>query len=177
MAAALSVLALFLAIVLAVAAAHKLAERARLTQATASLLRLSPALAMPATMAAAAVEFAAALALLFPASRFAGALLAALLWAGYGAALVAARRRGDSGIDCGCDFGARRSGIGRFTIARAFALAGAAALLALSPPVSLSNAGGGIDIQSVFAALAFVALLFAAGELANLPATSRSAAR
>lgn len=172
MAVALSVLALFLAIVLAVAAAHKLAERARLTQATAGLLRLSPALAMPATMTAAAVEFAAALALLFPVSRFAGALLAALLWAGYGAALVAARRRGDGGIDCGCDFGARRSGIGRFTIARAFALACAAALLCLSPA-----GGGGIDIQSVFAALAFVALLFAAGELAILPATSRSAAR
>ncbi|MBO9697537.1 MAG: hypothetical protein J7499_15195 [Sphingopyxis sp.] len=172
MSAALSVLALFLAIVLAVAAAHKLAERARLTQATMGLLRLSPALAMPATMAAAAVEFAAALALLFPASRFAGALLAALLWAGYGAALAAAARRGDGGIDCGCDFGARRSGIGRFTIARAFALACAAALLCLSPAE-----GGGIDIQSIFAALAFVALLFAAGELANLPATSRSAAR
>ena len=172
MSAALSVLALFLAIVLAVAAAHKLAERTRLTHATANLLRLSPAVAMPATMAAAAVEFAAALALLFPASRTTGALLAALLWAGYGAALVAARRRGDGGIDCGCDFGARRTGIGRFTIARAFALAGAAGLLSLSPA-----GGGAIDIQSIFAALAFVALLFAAGELANLPANSRSATR
>jgi hypothetical protein len=172
MSAALSVLAPFLAIILAVAAAHKLAERTRLTLATAGLLRLSPALAMPATMAAAAVEFAAAVALLFPASRPAGALLAALLWAGYGAALLAARRRGDGGIDCGCDFGTRRTGIGRFTIARAFALASAAALLCLSPAE-----GGGIDIQSIFAALAFVALLFAAGELASLPATSRSATR
>lgn len=172
MPAVLSVLALALAIVLAVAAAHKLAERARLTLATAGLLRIAPALAMPATMAAAAVEFAAALALLFPASRPAGALLAALLWAGYGAALLAARRRGDGGLDCGCDFGARRSGIGRFTIARAFALAAAALTLCLSPA-----GGGGIDVQSVFAALAFVALLFAAGEIAHLPATSRSAAR
>ena len=127
---------------------------------------------MPVTMTAAAVEFAAALALLFPASRPAGALLAALLWAGYGAALIAARRRGDGAIDCGCDFGARRTGIGRFTIARAFALACAAVLLCLSP-----SGDGEIDSQSVFAALAFVALLFAAGALANLPATSRSAAR
>lgn len=168
----LPVLALALAIVLAVAAAHKLAERARLTLATAGLLRISPALAMPATMTAAAVEFAAALALLFPASRPAGALLAALLWAGYGAALLAARRRGDGGLDCGCDFGARRSGIGRFTIARAFALAAVALTLCLSPA-----GGGGFDIQSILAALAFVALLFAAGEIAHLPATSRSAAR
>lgn len=172
MSAVLSVLAPFLAIILAAAAAHKLAERPRLTRATAGLLRLPPALAMPATMAAATVEFAAAVALLFPASRPAGALLAALLWAGYGAALLAARRRGDGGIDCGCDFGAHRNGIGRFAIARAFALAAAAALLCLSPA-----GGGGIDIQSIFAALAFVALLFAAGELANLPAPSRSATR
>ncbi|HEY0594386.1 MauE/DoxX family redox-associated membrane protein [Sphingopyxis sp.] len=172
MSAAFPVLALFLAIVLAVAAAHKLAERTRLTQATAGLLRLAPALAMPATMAAAAIEFAAALALLFPASRSAGALLAAMLWAGYGAALLAARRRGDGAIDCGCDFGARRSGIGRFTIGRAFALAAAALALCLSPA-----GGGDIDIQSIFAALAFVVLLFAAGEIAHLPAPSRSAAR
>ncbi|MBB6427784.1 MauE/DoxX family redox-associated membrane protein [Sphingopyxis sp. JAI128] len=168
-----SALTLFLALVLAIAAAHKLAERTRLAAATAGLLRLAPAIAAPVTMAAAAVEFAAALALFFPASRVAGALLAALVWAGYGAALIAARRRGDGGLDCGCDFGRRRSGIGRFAIARPLALALAAlALIPLSPA-----GGGGIDVQSVFAALAFVALLFAAGEIAHLPATRRSAAR
>jgi hypothetical protein len=172
MAPVLPVLSLFLALVLATAAAHKLIERARLTQAAAGLLRLSPAVAMPVTMAAAAIEFAAALALFFPASRPAGALLAALLWAGYAAALLAARRRGDGGLDCGCDFGARKSGIGRFAIARALALAAAALLLCLSPA-----GGGGIDIPSIFAALAFVALLFAAGELASLPASRRSVIR
>lgn len=172
MAPLLSVLALTLAIILAVAAAHKIAERSRLTLATAGLLRLAPAIAAPAMLAAAAIEFAAALALLFPASRTAGALLAALLWAGYGGALLAARRRGDGAIDCGCEVGTRRRGIGRFAIARALALAVAALFLCLSP-----TEGGGIDIQSIFAALAFVALLFAAGEIADLPATSRSAAR
>lgn len=172
MSTALSVLTLFLAMVLGIAAAHKLAERSRLASATAGLLRIDPAIAAPVAMAAAATEFAAALALLFPVSRSAGALLAALLWAGYGAALVGARRRGDGGIDCGCDFGARRSGIGRFAITRPFALA-LAALALLSSPAG----GGGVDVQSTFAALAFVALLFAAGEIAHLPATSRSAAR
>lgn len=167
-----SVLALFLAAVLAAASVHKLVDRARLTQATAGLLRLAPTVAMPVAMGAAAAEFAAALALLFPASRPAGALLAALLWAGYGAALFAARRRGDGGIDCGCDFGAHRRGIGSFAIGRAFALGAAALLLCLSP-----TEGGAIDIASVFAALAFVTLLFAAGEIANLPAASRSATR
>lgn len=173
MSAIASVLLLFLALVLAIAAAHKIAERPRLAAATAGLLRLDPAVAGPVTMAAAAIEFAAALALLFPASRVAGALLAALVWAGYGAALFAARRRGDGGLDCGCDFGRRGNGIGRFAIARALALAVAAlALIPLSPA-----GGGGVDVQSVFAALAFVALLSAAGEIAHLPATSRSAAR
>lgn len=172
MTAALSVLSLTLAIILAVAAAHKLAERTRLAHAAAGLLRVGPALVMPATMAATAIEVAAALALLFPYSHPAGALLAALLWAGYGAALVAARRRGDGGLDCGCDFGSRATGIGRFTIFRAFGLAAAALVICLSP-----TGGGGIDVQSIFAALAFVALLFAAGEIAHLPATRRSIAR
>lgn len=168
----IQVAALFLAAVLAASAAHKLVERARLAAATAGLLRLHPAVAMPVTMAAAALEAAAALALVLPASRPVGALLAALLWSAYGAALFAARRRGDGGIDCGCDFGKRRGGIGRFAIARAFML-GAAALALFVSPVG----GGGVDIQSAFAALAFLALLFAAGEIAQLPAPTRSVAR
>ncbi|MGL3820802.1 MauE/DoxX family redox-associated membrane protein [Sphingopyxis sp. R3-92] len=160
----------FLAAMLAVAAAHKLTERGRLAQATAGLLRIDATIAMPLTMAAATIEAAAALALLFPASRPVGALLAALLWAGYGAALYAARRRGDADMDCGCDFGARRQGIGRFSVGRAFALSAAALALLVSPA-----GGGAIDIQSIFAALAFLALLFAASEIAHLPI--RSAAR
>lgn len=170
MSAVTSVLALFLAAVLASSVAHKLLERGRLTQATAGLLRLDPMVAMPVTMAAAAIEAAAALSLIFPASRPVGALLATLLWIFYGAALFAARRRGDGAIDCGCDFGKRRGGIGDFAIGRAFALGGGALALLVSPA-----GGGSIDIQSIFAALAFVALLFAAGEIANLPASSRSA--
>ena len=160
----------FLAAMLAVAAAHKLTERGRLAQATAGLLRIDATIAMLLTMAAATIEAAAALALLFPASRPVGALLAALLWAGYGAALYAARRRGDAAMDCGCDFGVRRQGIGRFSVGRAFALSAAALALLVSPA-----GGGAIDIQSIFAALAFLALLFAAGEIAHLPI--RSAAR
>lgn len=172
MTTAASVLALFLAAVLGSSAAHKLVERARLTRATAGLLRMSPVVAMPLTMAAAAIEAGAALALLFPASRPVGALLAALLWALYGAALLTARRRGDAAIDCGCDFGKPRQGIGAFAVARAFALAAGALALLLSPA-----GGGGIDVQSILAALAFLALLFAAGEIAGLPATAKPASR
>lgn len=167
-----SIAALFLAAVLGTSAAHKLVEHPRLTRATAGLLRLAPVLAMPVTMAAAAIEAAAAIALLFAPSRPVGALLAALLWALYGAALIAARRRGDGAIDCGCDFGKRRSGIGGFAIGRAVALAAAALALALSPA-----GGGGIDVQSIFAALAFLALLFAADEIANLFSVNRSVTR
>lgn len=170
--AVISVLALFLAAVLGASAAHKFVERARLTQATTGLLRLNAAIATPVTMAAAAVEAAAALALLFPASRPVGALLAALIWSLYGATLFAARRRGDGAIDCGCDFGKRSGGIGSFAIGRAFVLGAAALTLLVSPA-----GGGGIDIQSILAALAFLALFFATGEIANLPAASRSVTR
>ncbi|WP_411339418.1 MauE/DoxX family redox-associated membrane protein [Sphingopyxis sp. J-6] len=172
MGAIASVAALFLAAVLGASAVHKIVDRGRLAQATSGLLRLPQVVAMPVTMAAAATETAAALSLLFPASRPVGALLAALLWFLYAAALFAARRRGDAAIDCGCDFGKPRRGIGLFVIGRAIALAAGALVLLISPA-----GGGGFDIQSILAALAFVALLFAAGEIAHLPATSRSAAR
>ncbi len=172
MTAVIPVAALVLAAVLGVSAAHKLVERARLAAATADLLRLHPAIAMPVTMAAAALEAAAALALVIPASRPVGALLAALLWSAYGAALFAARRRGDGAIDCGCDFSKRRTGIGSFVIGRAFMLGAVALALFVSP-----TGGGGVDIHSAFAALAFLALLFAAGEIAQLPPTTRSVVR
>lgn len=166
------VVAFFLAAVLFVSAVHKLVERTRLTSATAGLLRLNLAVAAPVTLAASAIELAAALSLLFHVSRPVGAILATLLWLSYGVMLLTARRRGDGMIDCGCEFGKQRGGIGHFAIGRAFALGAAALFILLYPAV-----GGDFDVQSILAALAFLALLYAAGEIAHLPALSRSAAR
>lgn len=166
------VAALLLAAILGLSAAHKLIERDRLAIATARLLRLQSAVAIPITMAAAAIEIAAALAIVFPASRSIGASIAAILWSVYGAALLTARVSGNSVIDCGCDFGKRSAGIGGFAIVRAFALAAGAMALCFS-----STGNGDIGIHSIFAALAFLALYFAAGEVAQISGTGRSFVR
>jgi hypothetical protein len=162
--------ALFLALVLAAAAVHKLVARERLATATGQLLRLQPPLAMVAMLAAAAIEAVAAIALVMAPTRPIGALLAALLWLGYGAALLSSLRRGDAAFDCGCSFTAQRKPVDRFTVARPFALMIVAGLVAVAPeaPAPL--------VEPVFAALALYTLLLAAGEIAALP-TKRSLAR
>lgn len=162
--------ALFLALVLAAAAVHKLVARERLIAATGRLLGLQPPLAAVAMLAAAAIEAVAAIALILPPVRPIGALLAALLWLGYGVALLAARRRGESAFDCGCGFAVQRKPVDRFTIVRPFGLVLLATLVALTPeaPAPL--------VEPVFAALALYALFLAAGEIAALP-SKRSLAR
>lgn len=156
-------LACLLALVLGSAAAHKLIDRARLSRATGRLLRLNPALALPATFAAAAVEAVAALALLMPATRTTGAAIAILLWLTYAAALHAAHRRGEDALDCGCSFGAHRKGLDLFTRARPLVLALFAAGLIVVP--------ASIDVIAPFAGLALFAMYIAAAELAALPST------
>lgn len=162
-------LACFLALVLGSAAVHKLIARDRLTRATGRLLRLNDALAAPAMFAAAAVEAAAALALLIPATQGIGAMIATALWLGYAVALHAAHRRGDDAFDCGCSFGRSSKGIDLYTRLRPLALA----LIALAV-VALP---GAFEVAAPFAGLAFFAMYLAAGELAVLPSTSRSIAR
>lgn len=160
----MAVLPLFLALVLTVATGHKLVQRDRLATATGRLLGLAPPLALPAMLAAAAIEAAAAIALLVGPAQPVGALIAALLWGTYGALLARARAQGDRSIDCGCSLAVHRTGITVFAVARAFGLAAVALLAALMP-----QALPGIAAEPLFAALALFALLLAAGEIAALP--------
>lgn len=162
-------LALFLAVVLLTAAAHKLVARDRLSAATARLTGLSPALGQPLSFAAAAVEAGAGLALVMPAARPAGALVAALLWAGYAVLLLRAHRGGRA-FDCGCSFGSQAKVVSLYPARRAGFLAALAAVT-----VALPTATPGV--LDLFAALAFFALYLAAGELAAVPSTGRSFAR
>lgn len=164
--------ALFMALVLGGAAVHKLIATDRLAVATGRLLGLSPPVVRPITFGTAALEGAAALALIYAPARALGAVVAALVWLAYGAALLAAQRRGESAMDCGCSFAPQSGGIDRFTIVRAFALALSAVALAAAP---VSAAAG--MIESLFAAFAFYALFLAAGELAALPSLRRSHAQ
>jgi len=162
-------LALFLAVVLLTAAAHKLVARDRLAAAAARLAGVSPALGQPLSFAAAAVEAGAGLALVLPTARPAGALVAALLWAVYAVLLLRAHRAGRA-FDCGCSFGSQAKVASLYPAKRAGVLAGLAAIAVVLPTAM----PGVLDL---FAALAFFALYLAAGELAAVPSTVRSVAR
>lgn len=148
-------IALFLALVLIVSAAHKLIERERLAVAAARLTRASASMGAIVSIGAAVLEALAAIALLFPASRAIGGALAAGIWGAYGIAL--ALRYGQS-LDCGCSFGAREKPVDAFTVARAFGLS----LLALA---CLPTAENTFTILSPFAALGVFALYLALGEI------------
>ena len=164
-------MALFLSLILASAAVHKLVAVNRLAAATARLLRVSLPIGRTLSLAAAAVELGAALALLVNSLRPTGALLAAALWASYAFALLDARIRGETAFDCGCSFGTKTHNIDRFAVFRAFGLTGLAISLALIP-VSGPPSG-----EAVFAAFAFLSLYAAAGEIAALPSLRRSPTR
>jgi hypothetical protein len=157
----LTPVALFLALVLAMSSAQKLAARQRAGVATANLLGIPIAQAQILALAAVLIEALAALALLFMETRPLGAAIAAGLWTVYALALVAAKRRGIA-FDCACSFGARAKPVDAFALGRAFGLLAAAVAVMLAPT-------GGFDAGALFAALGIVALYLAAGELAALP--------
>lgn len=160
-------LILFLAALLVAAAWHKLVARDRVAISAARLARTTPALGMPLLLAAATVETLAAIALLVPPLSQAGAVAAAALWAVYALALAA--RRGEV-LDCGCDLVARDKPVDLFAIARPLVLAALAVAATLTPR-------GPLSFDAPFAALALLALWFAASELAVLPHLARISRR
>jgi len=159
----MAALALFLALVLALSAGHKLLERERLGAAAARLAGVDGAIGPVISLAAAAIEGAAALALVLPGLQPVGGVIAALLWSTYGLALW--WRRGMS-LDCGCTFAAREKPVDGPAVARAAALAGLALAVAAAPSAPFS-------IVTPFAALALLALYLAFGELAAIPAAQK----
>lgn len=161
----MTALSLFLALVLMVSAAHKLAAPQRMAEAAARLCGVSPALGTPLAFAAAALEAISSIAVLLEGTHLGGAMAAGTLWCGYGALLFA--RRGQR-LDCGCDLAARTSPVGTIAIVRPFALAAMALLVALVPG-SLS-----FTVETPFAALALLALWFAVAELSALPSHLRT---
>lgn len=159
-------LSLFLALVLAMAAGHKLLDRERLAASAVALTGAPVALGASISLAAAAYEAATALALLLPATRPAGAMLAAILWAAYGFALW---RRLGMALDCGCNFAQRAKPVDPFAVARAFGLAALAVAVVLAPALPLT-------ILSPFAALGFLALYLALGEVMSITIFERRGA-
>jgi hypothetical protein len=151
-------LSLFLALVLTMAAAHKVMERDRLATAAAKLTGASTALGPVISLGASALEAMAALALLFPSSRVVGALLAASLWGVYSLALM---RRFGTPLDCGCSFASREKPVDALAIARAVGLATLALAVFMIPAQPFA-------LLSIFAALGFFALYLAMGELTSI---------
>lgn len=170
MPALLSPLVPFLALVLAAAAVHKLVARDRVAAAAAGLIGVPLRLGLPLSIAAATVEGLAAASILVPATRQAGALAATALWCLYATLLLAKTSRSAGPFDCGCSFGPPRRGAGqRLAAVQPFLLAGLALVVAI-------RASQQLEIEPVFAALAFFGLYLAAGEFAALPPSRRSLA-
>jgi len=154
---------LFLAMLLAISAGHKFVARDRLGIAAARLTGTPPALGPALVLAAGSAELLAAVALAVEPLRTAGAIAAGVIWAVYAIALF--MRRGQV-LDCGCDFVRRERPVGIAAVLRPAGLALLAAMVALMPR-------GNFALDAPFAALALLALYFAASELAALPAPAR----
>lgn len=160
--------ALCLALLFAVAAVHKVWAGAKFS----AILRnygVPEAFCASAGVAIAAVEFAIAAALLWPASRGAAAIAASTLLLGYAAMLASALYARRSIDDCGCSFG-RPQPVQAPLVWRNLILAVVAALLAL--PVG-SRPLGPLDAFVCLAAVAAISALYLLANtlLANQPRT------
>jgi hypothetical protein len=154
-------LTLFLALLLGLSAGHKLVARDSLAPVAARLVGVATPLGPVLLFAAAGIEALSALALL-AAPMPIGGTMAALLWSAYALALWRRRARR---FDCGCDFVRRERRVGTTAIARPVLLAGLA-LVQLAVPFTWTP-------DAPFAALALLALWFAAAELSALPQAVR----
>lgn len=115
------------------------------------------------------LEVLACAALLLPATRPFGALLAACLFAGYGLLMARAVARGQTEIDCGC--GGRPVPVSRFTLARNAALTALSLATATLTPAPLSL---GLLLVSLGVALTIAAQLALAETFASyLPNIAR----
>jgi len=117
-----------LVLVFARAALHKIANFAEFRQTIVDYRLLPERLAGPASAALTGAEILAFALLLLPGCRGFGALAAALLLLGYGAAMTINLMRGRKNIDCGC--GGPGQSISWALVGRNVLLAGLAAVAA-----------------------------------------------
>lgn len=158
----MAALSLFLAMLLGASAVHKAVGRERLAVVAARLAGARAQAGLLLLIVAGVVEAVAALCLLIPPLRPAGAMVATLLWLVYAGALW--RRRGQS-LDCGCDWVARERPVGMAQIARP-------ALLALLALLALVMPSFAFTFDAPFAAAGLLALYLAATELLAIPQPS-----
>ena len=152
-----SQIAAFLAMLLAASAAHKALRFARARAAAHEFAGVPPVAAAAAAAGVAFAETLAAVLLIAPAYRAAGAWLAAAIFGAY-LALIARAILEQREVDCGCSFGSARRAPGTFEAIRNGVLVMLAMLAALSSaggalPVAASQALAGCALLALYAAL------------------------
>jgi Methylamine utilisation protein MauE len=115
-------LAVFLALLLSVAAVHKIIWRARARRAAGALTGMEWRGTGVAVKLASLSELGAAGLLALPACRPGGAVLAALVWSAYFALIARSIVLGRRDLDCGCSFGAAHRPLGSFQLLRCASL-------------------------------------------------------
>lgn len=162
----MAALILFCAALLAASALHKVTARDRLAEATAKLTGTGALGGQLLLIVAGTTEIVATACLMIAPLRVAGALIAALLWASYAAAL--ARHRGET-LDCGCDLAARAKPVTSALVLRSAGLALLAGAVALLPATAFT-------LDAPFAAAGLLALYLSASELLAIPSPQWKAA-
>lgn len=153
------ILALGCALLLARAAAHKLAQPREFVAIVANYRIVPAGLAAIAAVMVVLCEISAVLLLVYPAARSLGAIVAASLFMTYAAAIALNLKRGRTHIDCGCLGPSQRRSIGAWMIWRNAVLTIAAALSA-APAATRSLSA--LDVLTICGGVAVLALLYAA---------------
>jgi hypothetical protein len=152
-------LAIFQALLLAASALHKAATWPRALDAVRQFARVPEPFARPVLTALVAAEAVAGALLVVPAYRPAGALLAALIYAGYLAFIIRAIVQERRDVDCGCSFGPTARPLGTLHVIRGLVLtflallvAGASVDLGVAAVVP-SQGLGGLALLALYGAL------------------------
>ena len=152
-------LAVFQALLLAASAVHKAAAWSRSLAVMRQFGGVPRSLSSTALGTVIASEFVAALMLLIPAYRTAGAILAATLWTVYLGLILRAILQNRRDLECGCSFGPSSRPLGAFQLVRnalltamAVGIAGMSAV-AGGVSVELSQMLGGVALLALYGAL------------------------
>jgi hypothetical protein len=155
--------AVFLALLLAASAIHKIARWDRTRAAARDFAGIPAAAAAYGVVAACLIEALSAALLMAPSYRELGARLAALVLALYLGLIVRAILLGRRDVDCGCSFGAPQRALGAFEVGRNTLLVILASLVAVS-----GNAVAPPSPTDILAAVAFLALYGALDQVMGL---------
>lgn len=152
-------LAVFQALLLGASAVHKAVRWPHSKSVMRQFAGVPRSMSAATLGAAMACELAAGVSLIVPASRAAGAVLAASIWTVYLGLIVRAIVQQRRDVDCGCSFGSSSRPLGAFQMTRNAVLAGLAVFVAWvsamsgGVPAQGSQVLGGIALLSLYGAL------------------------